>query len=191
VKPARSWRHWFRVFHRDIGYVVVALTIAYSLSGIAVNHIDDWNPNYSYDERSIDIGALPAGSLVEREAYIVAKLALVRSTVRGHFQESEFDFRVFLDEGQEVRVDTRTGRGTHKRITKRAVFFEVNALHLNNLKGAWTYIADAFSVMLIILALTGVSMMKGDRGFMGRGKYFVGAGLLVPIAAIIYMYSGG
>jgi uncharacterized protein len=191
VKPARSWRRWFRAFHRDIGYVVVALTIAYSLSGIAVNHIDDWNPNYSYDDRSIDIGALPAGSLVEREAYVVAKLGLDRAGVRGHFQESEHDFRVFLDEGQEVRVDTRTGKGTYKRITKRAVFFEVNALHLNNLKGVWTYIADAFAVLLIILALTGVSMMKGDRGFAGRGKYFVGAGLLVPIAAIIYMYSGG
>lgn len=169
---------------------MVALTIAYSLSGIAVNHIDDWNPNYSYDDRSIDIGALPAGSLVEREAYVVAKVGLDRTAVRGHFQESDHDFRVFLDEGQEIRVDTRTGKGTHKRITKRAVFFEVNALHLNNLKGAWTYIADAFAVLLIVLALTGVSMMKGDRGFAGRGKYFVGAGLLVPIAAIIYMYTG-
>jgi hypothetical protein len=190
VKPARSWRRWFRTFHRDIGYVVVALTIAYSISGIAVNHIDDWNPNYSYDERSIDIGPLPPGSLVEREAYVIAKLGLARTEVRGHFQESDSDFRVFLDEGQEVRVNTLTGRGTHKRITQRAGFFEVNALHLNNLKGAWTYIADAFAVCLLILALTGVSMMKGDRGFLGRGKYFVGAGLLVPIAAIIYMYWG-
>jgi hypothetical protein len=76
-----------------------------------------------------------------------------------------------------------------KSLKSRAVFFEVNALHLNNLKGAWTYIADAFAVALIILALTGVSMMKGDRGFWGRGKYFVAAGLAVPIAAIAYIYS--
>jgi uncharacterized protein len=191
VKPARSWRRWFRAFHRDIGYVVVALTIAYALSGIAVNHLDDWNPNYAYDDRSVDIGPLPAGSLADREAFVVGKLDIARAEVRGHFQENETDFRVFLDEGQEVRVDARTGRGTYKRVTRRAVFFEVNALHLNNLKGAWTYIADLFAICLMILALTGVSMMKGDRGFMGRGKYFVGAGLLVPIAAIIYMYSGG
>lgn len=188
MKPGLSWRRWFRAFHRDIGYVVVALTVAYSLSGIAVNHIDDWNPNYSYGESAIDIGALPAG-LAEREAYVIAKLDLARAEVRGHFQESETDFRVFLDEGQEVRVDTRTGRGTYKRITRRAVFFQVNALHLNNLKGAWTYIADAFALCLLVLAITGVSMMKGDRGFLGRGKYFVGAGLLVPIGALIYMYS--
>ena len=80
------WRHLFRVVHRDIGYVAVALTLAYGLSGIAVNHIDDWNPNYSYAERSIDIGALPAGSLADKEAYVVTKLGLDQRQVRGHFQ---------------------------------------------------------------------------------------------------------
>jgi hypothetical protein len=41
----------------------------------------------------------------------------------------------------------------------------------------------------MILALTGMTMMKGDRGLAGRGKYFVGAGLLVPVGFILYMYS--
>ena len=183
------WRHLFRVVHRDIGYVAVALTLAYGLSGIAVNHIDDWNPNYSYAERSVDIGPLPAGSLSDKEAYVVAKLDLDRREVRGHFQETATELRVFLVEGQEARVDMTTGRGSLKTIEKRAVFFEVNALHLNNLKGIWTYVADIFALALMILALTGMTMMKGDRGFLGRGKYFVGAGLLIPIGALIYMYS--
>jgi hypothetical protein len=183
------WRHLFRVVHRDIGYVAVALTLAYGLSGIAVNHIDDWNPNYSYAERSVDIGALPAGSLADKEAYVVAKLGLDKRQVRGHFQETATELRVFLVEGQEARVDMTTGRGTLKTITKRAVFFEVNALHLNNLKGIWTYVADIFALALMILALTGMTMMKGDRGLAGRGKYFVGAGLVIPIAFLIYMYS--
>jgi hypothetical protein len=62
-------------------------------------------------------------------------------------------------------------------------------LHLNNLKGIWTWVADVFALALMILALTGMTMMKGDRGITGRGKYFVGAGLLVPISFLIYMYS--
>lgn len=186
---ARNWRHWFRVIHRDLGYVAVALTVAYALSGIAVNHLDDWNPNYRFTESSVDLGAVPAGDLAAREAFVTGGLGIAKDEVRGHFLESEHDFRVFLADGQEVRVDLRTGRGVYKRITRRAVFFEVNALHLNNLKGAWTYVADVFALALMILALTGVSMMKGDRGFWGRGKYFVGAGLLVPVGAIIYMYA--
>jgi hypothetical protein len=183
-----NWRRWFRAFHRDIGYAAVALTLAYGLSGIAVNHIDDWNPNYTFDSRSVNIGPL-TGSIPDMAASIVAKLALDPKAVRGHFQETETQLRVFLDEGQEAKVDITTGRGTLKTLSKRTVFFEVNALHLNNLKGIWTYVADVFAIALMVLALTGVSMMKGDRGFMGRGKYFVAAGLAIPIIGIVYIYS--
>lgn len=183
------WRHLFRVVHRDIGYVCVALTVAYALSGIAVNHIDDWNPNYRFTERTIDLGPFPAGTLAEHEAFVVTSLELDRKAVRGHFAETATTLRVFLVEGQEVLVDTRTGHGTFKTLATRAVFFEVNALHLNNLKGIWTYVADVFALALMILAITGMTMMKGDRGLVGRGKYFVGAGLLVPVGFIIYMYS--
>jgi uncharacterized protein len=182
-----NWRRWFRAFHRDIGYVAVALVLAYSLSGLAVNHIDDWNPNYRLDERAVSIGPL-SGTLTEMEAQVIDRLAIDRKLVRGHFQETERQLRVFLEEGQEATVDIVTGEGTLKTLSTRAVFFEVNALHLNNLKGIWTLIADVFAIALIILAITGMTMMKGDRGFWGRGKYFVGAGLSIPIAFVIYLY---
>ena len=63
-----DWRQGFRAVHRDLGYIVVSLTIAYALSGIAVNHIDDWNPNYRYAEEAIAIGPVPAGSLAEQDS---------------------------------------------------------------------------------------------------------------------------
>jgi hypothetical protein len=187
---SRRWRHLFRIIHRDVGYVCVALTLAFGLSGLAVNHIEDWNPNYRFTERDIDLGPLPAGTLDAREKFVVGALQLDPRDVRGHFAETETQLRIFLVEGQEVVVDTRTGRGTLKTVTTRAVLFEVNSLHLNNLKGAWTYISDLFAIALMLLALTGATMMKGDRGIAGRGKYFIGAGLAIPVAAIIYMYSG-
>lgn len=186
---AARWRKWFRAIHRDIGYVAVALTIAYALSGLAVNHIEDWNPNYSLDERTVDIGPLPTASLAEMEAFVVAKLALDPRAVRGHFQETATTFRVYLAGGQEARLDIPTGHGTVKQLGKRAVLFEVNSLHLNNLKGIWTYVADVFAVALMVLAITGMTMMKGDRGLAGRGKYFVAAGLGIPIGFVIYLYS--
>ena len=183
-----NWRRWFRAFHRDIGYVAVALTIAYSVSGLAVNHIESWNPNYKFAERTVDIGPL-SGTIPEMAASVVAKLAIDPRSVRGHFQETETVLRVFLDEGQEAKVDVTTGRGSFKALSRRPVLFELNALHFNNLKGLWTYVADVFAVALIILAITGMTMMKGDRGLAGRGKYFVLAGLAIPISAIVYMYS--
>lgn len=181
------WRRWFRALHRDVGYVAVALTIAYAVSGLAVNHIDDWNPNYRFESQPVALGVLPVGSAADQAAYVVANLRLDPAMVRGHFQESATELRVFLPEGQEVRLEVRTGRGRIKTITKRPGLFEVNALHLNNLKGVWTYVADLFAVALVFLAITGMTMMKGDRGLGGRGKWFVGAGLLIPLGFIIYL----
>jgi len=183
------WRHLFRVLHRDIGYTCVALTLAYGLSGIAVNHIEDWNPSYKFEEREVEIPPPPA-TLNEQEAFVVKQLELDPATVRGRFLETDTQLHVFLTEGQEAVLDTRTGRGTLKTITRRPVLFEVNSLHLNNLKGLWTWVADIFALALIVLALTGAVMMKGDRGITGRGKYFIGAGLAIPVGFIIYLYSG-
>ena len=55
-----KWRRLFRVLHRDIGYLLFGLVLAYSISGVAVNHVDDWNPNYSVTVTEVDVGALPA-----------------------------------------------------------------------------------------------------------------------------------
>ncbi len=41
-----NWRKWNRVIHRDFGYFFFGMTIIYCLSGIAINHMHDWNPNY-------------------------------------------------------------------------------------------------------------------------------------------------
>jgi hypothetical protein len=185
---AVAWRKWFRALHRDVGYIAVALVLAYSLSGLAVNHIEDWNPSYTFGSSAFDLGPLPAGTAAEQADVAIAKLRLDRRAVRGHFLESATDLRIFLADGQEARLDTTTGEGHLKTIERRPVLFEVNALHLNNLKGVWTYVADVFALALVFLAITGMTMMKGSRGLAGRGKWFVAAGLAVPVGFIVYMY---
>ena len=35
----------------DVGYLVVGLTVIYAISGIAINHIDDWNANFKAANR--------------------------------------------------------------------------------------------------------------------------------------------
>lgn len=189
---AVKWRGLFRLVHRDLGYFCVALTLAYGLSGLAVNHLDDWNPNYRFATRTFALGALPAEATATPaalEQYVVSALALERARVRGHVQDSATAFRVFLRDGEEVSLDLASGRGEHKTLARRAVLFQVNALHLNNLKGVWTYVADAFAVSLMLLALTGMTMMKGAQGFTGRGKWFVAGGLAVPVGFIVYLMS--
>jgi hypothetical protein len=194
ARVRQKWRKWFRAIHRDLGYIAVALTLAYAISGFAVNHLDDWNPNYRFENRVVEVGPLPVAAdgqpdaLQAMQNHVVAALGINPRSVKGHFQESPIEFRVFLVEAQEVRVDIRTGHGVFKALSRRRGLFELNTLHLNALKGVWTYIADGFAIALMVLAITGMTMMKGDRGLGGRGKWFVLAGLAIPVSAIVYMY---
>lgn len=51
----RRWRirPLLRALHRDVGYLLVGLTLIYALSGLAVNHIADWDPNFASFERTV------------------------------------------------------------------------------------------------------------------------------------------
>jgi hypothetical protein len=185
----KPWRKYARAIHRDVGYVIIALTLAYGISGLAVNHVDAWNPNYKFAQRNVDIGPVPSGSPDETARLVATKAGLDASAIRGHVFDTATDFRVFFPDGQELRVDLATGRGTAKTVTTRAVLFQVNALHLNNLKGWWTYVADLFAIAMILMALTGAVMLKGQLGISGRGKWFIAGGLAIPVAGVLYMYS--
>lgn len=182
----KSWFRLNRNLHRDVGYLVSVLTALYAISGLAVNHIDDWNPNYAISAGPVAVGPLDASDLDAAEARIVAALDLDPAQVRGRHHASPAELKVFLEEGGEVVVDPATGQGTIKRVQKRQGLFQANALHLNRLKGAWTFVADAYAVVLFYLAVGGLFMLKGKTGFMGRGKWLVAVGTLVPIAFLLW-----
>ena len=56
---AFKWRKWNRAVHRDFGYLFFGMTIIYALSGIAINHINDWNPNYKVYTEDIKVAPYP------------------------------------------------------------------------------------------------------------------------------------
>jgi hypothetical protein len=42
-------------------------------------------------------------------------------------------------------------------------------MHLNHPKKLWTWMADIYAAVLIILAVTGLFVLKGKKGITGRG----------------------
>ena len=58
-----SWRAKLRSVHRDVGYLVVGLTVAYGISGVAVVRIDAWNPNRAIYVDDVALGALKVSAL--------------------------------------------------------------------------------------------------------------------------------
>jgi hypothetical protein len=72
-------RVWIRSLHRDAGYLVVGLTFVYALSGLAVNHIADWDPNFTQTKREFHVD-LPAGADDDAIANVVLERAEIRET---------------------------------------------------------------------------------------------------------------
>jgi len=56
------WRPALLALHRDVGFFAIGLTVVYSVSGIAVNHREDWNYNTATSEETRPLG-LPSALL--------------------------------------------------------------------------------------------------------------------------------
>ena len=176
-----KWRRLIRVLHRDVGYVAAALTIIYSISGIAVNHINDWNPNYIVNIDSLSIPAIEDTIYSAEFAmnYVIDK-ANIKDSVKSYFRLSPHEIDIFI-EGKTYSANLETGFVKVETITDRSGIKESNFLHLNKAKSIWTWVADLFAVSLILLAVTGLFMIKGKKGFIGRGKWLFALGIIIPI----------
>jgi hypothetical protein len=165
--------------------VCVGLTVVYAVSGVAVNHVRDWNPNYRL---SVDTFPVPGLTRLElgRSGYadeVVARLGL-EGPVRGTFRPDSATLDIFLAE-TSVRVSADAAEATVEQVRARAALRQANLLHLNEPRGVWTYVADLFAVSLILLAISGLFMMKGKYGVTGRGAWLTGAGVLLPLLFLL------
>ncbi len=98
-----KWRRTIRVIHRDTGYVAAVLTTIYAISGIAVNHIDDWNPNYVVGKRVVQVDPLSDTILTKQQSldYILSELGIVDSA-KNSFRPSPESIDIFF-EGKPFR----------------------------------------------------------------------------------------
>jgi len=156
------WRKWNNILHRDIGYVIVALTLIYAISGIAVNHIEDWNPNYV---RTREFFEIPPIEATERDAIVAEVLShlKVEEEPNEAFRSDPETLLLFFSD-RNYSVDLPTGNVMVEQNRRRAVLFEMNALHLNRPKKLWTWIADAYALALIVVSITGMFVLKGKHG---------------------------
>ncbi len=180
-------RPWLRAFHRDVGYFAVGLTFVYALSGLAVNHIADWDPNFKQVDRIHELGGPLAGSDEAVAESVVGKLGISEKPSEIYRATPEKLELVF--DKRTLHVDTASGRVSEEGQQARLFLRLANWLHLNRGKKAWTLIADGYAVFLLFLATSGLFMIKGPKGLIGRGAIIAVLGALVPILYVTL--SGG
>jgi hypothetical protein len=172
------WHKLNVVLHRDVGYLAFALTIVYGVSGLAVNHRADWNPSFRATKTSMTVAPIAGEGRAAIVADALAKLNLT-DPPRSTFQPDPQTLRIFYDI-TTYSIDLPTGKVVVEQNHPRPVLREFNDLHLNAPKGVWTLIADVYAVALILLAVTGLFVLKGRHGITRRGGWLTAIGIVVP-----------
>lgn len=184
-----QWRKWFRVVHRDFGYLFFGLTLVYAISGIALNHLDEWNSNYIVIRKEISIPDPEriSRTMTKDEARALLEPFGEEGSYKNHYFPSGNQMKIFLKGGSAV-INTETGIGLLERVTRRPFFREMNYLHYNPVK-TWTWVSDVYAGALIILAITGLFLVRGSKGITKRGAWLTLAGIILPVVFLwIYFY---
>lgn len=180
-------RPWIRALHRDLGYLAVGLTFIYAASGLAVNHLADWDPNFQHAAHTWQLGKIDAPDDDAIARAVLSKLAITEKPTE-IFRPSPDRIDILLDR-RTLHVDPETGEVFDEAQKPRLLLRIANWLHLNRGKKAWTYFADGYAGGLLLLATSGLFMLPGRKGFFGRGAILVGIGIAIPMLYV--HFSGG
>jgi len=173
-------RKLLRILHRDFGYFIVGMTIVYALSGIYLNHRRDFNPDYKIFVTDFHV-ELPAKSGLTEKDIITALQAVNEEVVyKKHYINNKGLIKIFIENGEAV-IDPLNGKGTMQYLQRRPFIFSINMLHRANLGTLWKWVSDLMAVILIFVAVSGLFILKGKRGFNRWGWWFMVGGIVVPL----------
>jgi len=184
----KRWRAWLRALHRDAGYIAVGLTFIYALSGLAINHIKDWDPNFKNVDHTYHLDQ-PIPDDEEAATRQVLSALQITGEPADYYFAADHQLEIEFDDRRVIHVDTATGTAVMQSEKPRFFLRVANWLHYNRGKAAWTYIADGYAVFLLFLATSGIFMLKGRKGLIGRGAVLIALGAAVPILYV--HFSGG
>lgn len=157
---------------------MVGISLVYGISGMYLNHMGENDPAFVTVEKSIQ---MPTG--LSHSEFVAQWDALDIATIKAQMViDSEHD-RLMLNGGIGV-YNSKTGIVDYELHRRKEFVYWINRLHYSRVSG-WNVMADIFAVSLIFFALSGIFMVRGKRGVMGRGKYLVILGILIPIIYIL------
>jgi len=178
-------RKLIRILHRDLGYLFFGMSIIYGISGLTLNHIRDFNPNYQIKRYEITLSE-PA-TRAEIDAQWVKDL-LTDLDMKGEYKKYYFPrpdlLKVFLQHGS-LEVNLTSSIGTIETIRKRPLFFQVNFLHYN--PGVWwKWFSDLFCVAWIIISVTGLFLIRSGKHSISKlGGIYTAIGIIVPLILLL------
>lgn len=179
-------RKLIRIVHRDLGYIFFATSIIYGMSGIALNHMNDWNPSYIVTKKQYPM-SLNYDNISEKNIKQFLATIEQEGNYKKHIKAGKNNIKVFIKKGSII-LNFKNKTADLETIRRRPIFHQFNFLHYNSARRMWTWFADTFAASLIILAITGLFMVKGKNGIKRRGAVLTAIGIAIPLTLFL-MYA--
>ena len=148
-----------RSLHRDLGYFYLGLIVAFSLSGIFLNHRNVWHPKrYSFQSDSFTLELPAERAEIDRE-FVDGR------TAEWGLQEQFRGFRVQDDklvityDDDRFEVALATGETVRETWRITPILGQMTILHVNT-RLSWTLYSGIFGVAMLTIALTGMFIQK-------------------------------
>ena len=100
-----------------------------------------------------------------------------------HYAPTPDQVRIFFQNGNAT-LTRSTGLLVVESLQRRPLLYTFNKLHYNPGRW-WTWFADAFCAALVIIAISGLFLLRGYHGLARRGGVLVLIGILVPVILVI------
>ena len=175
-----------RSIHRDFAYFYVGLIIAFSFSGIILNHRQDWYPmDYTFESQEVALN-LPEDSKAITKEFIINNTKELDVEYNSH-RIRNGELRVYYKDNAIMDVDLKTGKGELEFKRKVPLIGHTMYLHKST-NGFWIWYSDIFGAAMLVIAITGMLIPMGKFGFKHRGWKLALAGMVFPLI-FLFLFS--
>jgi len=186
-----NWRKLNRWIHRELGFLFFGMTIIYGISGIALNHsaARHWDPGIITRSTTVRYPEKLHKDDVDRTTIEqILEITREKENYKQYYFPDQDHLMIYL-KGGHILLELESGDLQLVKIRNRPVFNELNYLHYNKPKKLWTWFSDLYALGLILIAISGLFLIKGRKGISGRGGVLTIAGILIPLVLlIIYLW---
>ena len=178
--------NFFRKWHRDIAYFYVGLILAFSISGIALNHRTTFNSRqYVHHSELFNLKIEQDESKID-EHYILELIPQIgiENDYRS-FRVRNGALRIYYEDAL-VEINIETGAGEKEWLRKRILLGEMADLHQTT-NSWWVWYSDIFGVGMLCIALSGLFITTGDNSFRKRGWWMATIGLVFPLVFLLFI----
>ena len=186
MSAGARFRKYCRVVHRELSYVFAGMLLVYAVSGIALNHKDTFNSQYSISRTEYQLTPTTREAVAQNVVDEWLEQCGVGGQEIQHYFPDSNTLKVFLKGNSSLVVDLSTGHGVLEQVRKRPILGSLSKLHYNPGK-VWTYFSDIFAGAIVVVVLSGMMMLKGRHGLWGIGGVEFLVGIIIPLLCIFLL----